>query len=388
MISRQLQIEIERALQRQAAVAILGPRQVGKTTLAKTIGRSRPSLYLDLEDSLDRARLSDARMFFDLTKDKLVILDEVHRLPSLFETLRGVIDRGRESGYATARFLILGSASADLLQQSGESLAGRIAYFELPPIQLAECGENPSLAQSLWIRGGFPGSLLAASEEDSYEWRKDFVETYLGREVSSFIGRVPVESLRRLWFMLANCHGKPFNASDLSRSIQISPQSVTRYVDLLCDLLLVRRLRPYHPNTNKRLVKAPRIYLRDSGILHAILGIRSAIGLTAHPQIGFSWEGFAVEQIVQALPKGATPYFYRTAAGAEIDLILEFSPNERWAIEIKRHSNKLERGFHEACGDVKPTRCYLVHGSDDCYPISPDIQAISLEAMVSTLKLL
>lgn len=385
MIIRSLQRNIEDSLQRQVAVAIIGPRQVGKTTLAKRIAQERPSLYLDLEDWQDRARLDDPSLFFEHTKEKLVILDEVHRLPELFQTLRGVIDRGREQGLGTGRFLVLGSASVDLLRQSSETLAGRISYHELPPMQLTEVFADSEAVERLWLRGGFPGSLLAESEADSLAWRHDFVRTYLTREVSAFVGRMPAESLRRLWTMIANQQGSLINVSSLARALDVSTQSASRYLDLLIDLLLVRRLPPFHANVNKRLTKSPKIYIRDSGILHALLGISGMDPLLGNPLIGASWEGFVVEQLLNALPPTASAYFYRTAAGAEIDLVIEFAGNTIWAIEIKRTTSKVDRGFHEACEDIHANRRIVIHGSSDAFPLRHSVESMSLRHALDLL---
>ena len=241
----------------------MGPRQVGKTTLALQIGEARGALYLDLEDRDDRARLANPALFFGSVEERLVILDEIHRMPELFQTLRGVIDSGRRKGKGRGRFLILGSASIDLLRQSGESLAGRIAYINMTPLTAIEIEEDRAARERLWLRGGFPDSFLAGSDRDSLTLRNDFIRTYLERDVAMFGPRVPAETLERLWIMLAHRQGSLLNASDLGRALQISTQTVTRYIDLLVDLLLVRRLTPFHANIGKRLVKSPKVYVRD-----------------------------------------------------------------------------------------------------------------------------
>ena len=309
MISRLIAQDIENALRRQAAVLLIGPRQVGKTTLALEVGRARHGVYLDLEDGNDRARLAEPRLFLDNLEDRLVVLDEIHRTPELFQTLRGIIDRGRRRGKGTGRFLILGSASIDLLRQSGESLAGRIAYVDLAPFSALEIEDEDLARERLWLRGGFPESYLAESDQDSLALRRDFIRTYLERDVAAFGPRVPATTLERLWTMLAHRQGTLLNASVLARALEVSTQSVNRYIDLLADLLLVRRIRPFHANVGKRLVKSPKVYVRDSGLVHALLGIVTMEQLAGHPVVGQSWEGYVIETLLSVLPPLATPFF-------------------------------------------------------------------------------
>ncbi|MBM3390537.1 MAG: ATP-binding protein [Betaproteobacteria bacterium] len=386
MIPRKALAAVEAALQRQAAVALLGPRQVGKTTLALSIAERTPSVYLDLEDRADRAKLSDPALFLERHEDRLVILDEVHRLPELFQTLRGLIDKGRRKGRRTGRFLILGSASIDLLRQSGESLAGRIAYVELGPLDVLEIGQKPAARLTLWLRGGFPDSYLAADDGQSFALRRDFIRTYLERDVPMFGPRIPAETLERLWTMLAHGQGTLLNASRLAAGLAISAQSVTRYIDLLVDLLLVRRLSPFHANPGKRLVKSPKVYVRDSGLVHALLGIADHDTLAGHPVVGASWEGFVIENLLAAAPAGTHASFYRTAAGAEIDLLLELPGGKRWAVEIKHGlSPRLGKGFHFARQDLKPGKSFVVYSGDDRYPLGEDTEAIGLRELASIL---
>ncbi len=387
MIPRRALATVESALRRQAAVALLGPRQVGKTTLALSIAEKTPSLYLDLESRADRAKLSDPALFLERYQDRLVILDEVHRLPELFQTLRGLIDKGRRKGRRTGRFLILGSASINLLRQSGESLAGRIAYADMGPLDVLEVGHEPASLTDLWLRGGFPDSYLAADDGQSFALRRDFIRTYLERDVPMFGPRVPEETLERLWTMLAHGQGTLLlNASRLAASLAISAQSVTRYIDLLADLLLVRRLSPFHANLGKRLVKSPKVYVRDSGLVHALLGIADYNALAGHPVVGASWEGFVIENLLAAAPAGTRASFYRTAAGAEIDLLLELPGGERWAVEIKNGlSPRMEKGFHFARQDLKPARSFVVYSGDDRYPLGEDAEAIGLRELASIL---
>ena len=377
---------VQSALSRQAAVALIGPRQVGKTTLARMIGDQRNALYLDLENREDRDKLASPRLYLDRFEDFLVILDEIHRMPELFQTLRGVIDEGRRKGKGIGRFLILGSASIDLLRQSGESLAGRIAYVELPPLTVLEIdAQRPSLEQ-LWLRGGFPNHYLAADDAESLALRKDFIRTYLERDVPLFGPRIPAETLERLWTMLAHGQGSLLNASQLGRALVISTQTVTRYIDLLVDLLLVRRLQPYHANVGKRLVKSPKVYVRDSGLLHALLNIETLDRLAGHPVIGVSWEGFVLETLLAALSWRTQPLFYRTAVGAEIDLVLERPNGELWVIEIKRGlAAKLERGFHQACQDLQPAQAFVVYSGEERYPVAAGVEAISIREMATVL---
>ncbi len=386
MIRRQIKSAVEDALSRQAAVAIIGPRQVGKTTLALEIAKKTKAIYLDLEDQNDRNKLSDPVLFLDSVEDNLVILDEIHKVPELFQTLRGVIDRGRRRQKGKRRFLILGSASIDLLKQSGESLAGRIAYIFMTPFSVLEIDPNSIDQKRLWLRGGFPDSYLATSDVESYKIRKDFLRTYLEREIPMFGPRIPANTMERLWTMLANSQGTILNASEIGRALETSTQSVTRYIDLLCDLLLVRRLQPFHANVRKRLVKSPKVYVRDSGLVHALLGLSKFEGLVGHPVVGNSWEGFVIENLLSNLPWGLNPYYYRTAAGAEVDLVIEHSDRSIWALEIKRGlSSSLSKGFHHSIEDLKPTRSFVVHSGADRFPISKNTEAIGLAEMCSLL---
>ncbi len=388
MLSRALQPRIARLLEQFPAVAILGPRQVGKTTLAlslaETLGEN--ALYLDLELPSDRAKLSDPELYLNQHEDRLVILDEIHRLPGLFETLRSLIDRRRRKGSRSRHFLLLGSASIDLLHQSAETLAGRIAYEELTPLSVAEVtGAVPKAADRVWVRGGFPDSFLADNDEESFVWRTAFIQTYLERDVPALGPRIPAETLRRYWQMLAHNHGQMLNAAQLASGLGVSGQTVARYLDIMVDLLLVRRLQPWATNAKKRLVRTPKVYVRDSGLLHALLDIHDQEDLLGHPIVGASWEGMLIENIINALPPTARATFYRTAAGAEIDLIIEFSARERWAIEIKRSiSNPApSKGFYVGCEDIQATRQVVLYPGEERFRIDAKTEVMPLRMLMA-----
>jgi len=384
MVPRQKSQVVCARLAQFPAVALLGPRQVGKTTLAELIAEKRASVYLDLESVADREKLSDAGLYLSGHEDKLVILDEVHRAPELFQTLRGLIDRGRRRGIRAGRFLLLGSASIDLLRQSGESLAGRIAYVELGSFNVLEV--DGDTRERLWIRGGFPDSFLAESDEASTVWRENFVRTYLERDIPQLGPRVPAETLRRFWTMLAHVQGGTLNAARLARSLAVDGKTVARYLDLLVDLLLVRRLSPFHANVGKRLVKSPKVYVRDSGIVHTLLGLDDREALLGHPVAGGSWEGFVLENLLGAAPERVKAHFYRTAASAEIDLVLEMPRGALWTVEIKRgHAPKLDKGFHHAREDLDPERSFVVYSGDDRYPKGDGIEVIGLGELATIL---
>jgi len=385
MIDRAILPAVRDALGRQAAVALLGPRQVGKTTLALEIARQSNAVYLDLQKTSDRARLNDPAAYLSQVEDRLVILDEVHRTPDLFPVLRGVIDEGRRRGHRTGRFLILGSASTELLRQSGESLAGRISYLDMGPVHAGEV--DPGDDERLWVRGGFPDSFLARTGTESMEWRQDLIRTYLERDIPQFGPRIPAETLRRFWTMLAHSQGGVHNAAKLGAGLEISGQTVSRYTDLLVDLFLVRRLASYHVNVGKRLVKSPKVYIRDSGLLHALLGIRDRDGLLGHPAVGGSWEGFVMESLLAVAPIGTVPGYYRTSGGAEVDLVLEFPGGSRWAVEIKRSADAVpSRGFHEASRDLEVEWGWIVHSGSGRHPLAKGIESIGLRELMAELK--
>lgn len=386
-ITRHLATQLAEELQHSPAVALLGPRQVGKTTLALEVSRTIPSIYLDLESERDRAKLEQAELYLADHLDKLVILDEVHRAPGLFPVLRGLIDQARRNGKRTGLYLLLGSASLDILQQSGETLAGRISYLELGSLNVLETA--PAQADTLWLRGGFPDSFSATSDARSLRWRQNFIRTYLERDIPQFGPRIAAQTLRRFWTMLAHHQSGLLNVAQLARNLGVDAKTAQSYIDLLCDLLLVRRLQPWHTNAGKRLVKSPKVYVRDSGLVHALLDIESKEALLAHPVVGASWEGFCIENLLASIPAHVQPYFYRTSGGAEIDLLLAWPSGDLWAIEIKRSlSPKVERGFHAACVDLLPKRKLLIYPGQESFPLGNDIQAMPLTTLCQELAIL
>ena len=392
-IPRLLGARLEERLRLFPAVALLGPRQVGKTTLARAIaetsgghgrGARKTGLYLDLESPADQERLADAQGYLSRERHRLVVLDEIHRAPRLFQVLRGIIDERIRGGEPAGQFLLLGSASMDLLRQSGESLAGRIACLELAPLDVRELSECEQTL--LWTRGGFPRAFLAPSDADSAIWREDFIHTYLERDVPALGPRIPAQTLRRFWTMLAHAQGGLWNAAALARSLAVDGKTVARYIDLLVDLLLVRRLPPFHANVRKRLAKSPKVYVRDSGIVHTLLRLDDVDSVLGHPVAGASWEGFVVETLLRAAPERTRASFYRTATGVEIDLILELPGNRIWAIEIRRgRAPPVGKGFRVALDDVKPDKAFLVHGEDDHYPKGGGVEAIGVRALAEEL---
>ena len=384
MFSRFLYPQLLDAIAHSPAVALLGPRQVGKTTLAMEVGERNHALYLDLESEQDRAKLAQPELYLTDHLDKLVILDEVHRAPGLFPVLRGLIDSNRRAGHRSGQYLLLGSASPDLLKQSGETLAGRITYLELTPLQVLETQDVPT--DELWVRGGFPESLLATDAPHSLRWRQDFIRTYLERDIPQFGPRIPAETLRRFWGMLAHQQGTLLNVAQLARNLGVDTKTAGGYLDLLVDLLLVRRLPPWHANLGKRLVKSPKVYVRDSGLVHALLNIADKESLLAHPVVGQSWEGFAIENLLACATNKVQGFFYRTGGGAEIDLLLAWPNGSLWAIEVKRSlAPKVERGFHAACADLMPAKKFVVYPGIERYRMASDIEAISLNGLAEEL---
>lgn len=367
------------------AVALLGPRQVGKTTLAFALKNIHPDVvYLDLELPSAQRQLDDPEAFFTVHPNQLVILDEVQRLPGIFSILRGVIDQRRRHGEASGQFLLLGSASGVLLQQSSESLAGRVAQLELTPFQAREVfneGVSAADLNALWVRGGFPLAWLASNDAASLTWREVFITTYLEKDIPALGPRIPATTLRRLWTMLAHNQGELLDQARLASALAISGQTVGRYIDLLSDLMLVRRLPAWSGNVGKRLVRSPKVYVRDSGLVHALLGLQDLDAVLSHPVAGSSWEGFVVEQLINAAPS-AQASFYRTSNGAEVDLVLEFRNSQTWVIEIKRSSApSVSKGFYTAANDLSASRKLLVAPVGQSYPMKEGIEVMSpLEA--------
>ena len=387
MFERWLGAQLNEALQYHSAVGLLGPRQVGKTTLALEIAASKNALHLDLESPQDLQKLADPTGYLKQHQDKLVVIDEVQRMPGIFRSLRVLIDERRRQLKHDAQFLVLGSASAELLKQSSESLAGRIAYLELGGLNALETSSCTSRElDALWFRGGFPDSYLAPTEEVSVQWRENFIRTYLERDVVSLGWPIPTVTLRRLWTMLCHQQGTRINHAKLATNLSVSSPTIRRYLDLLIELLLVRRLEAWHRNSKKRLVKSPRLYVRDSGLVHQLLGISHLEGLLGHPVVGKSWEGFVIENLLSVAPTTARSYFYRSQAGAEIDLVIEFSSDELWAIEIKRTTApKIDKGFHLACHDIAPSQKFLVYTGTESYRTTNDVQTISLSDLVKKI---
>ena len=378
MITRTLKQTVEASLNEFPVVGILGSRQVGKTTLARMIEQdsSKEVIYLDLELPSDLNKLQEAELYLGQFTESLVIIDEVQRMPSLFPLMRALVDRKRDPG----RFLILGSASPDLIRQASESLAGRIIYHELAPFTLAEAGCEKS--QQLWLRGGYPKSYLAQNEMNSFSWRESFIKTFLEMDIPQLGIRVPAAQLRRFWMMLAHGHGQLWNASQMAGSLGITAPTVRHYLDILEDTFIVRQLQPYHANIKKRLTKSPKVYIRDSGILHTLLEKHTFEHLQTHPSIGASWEGFVIEQIIRMAPASRQYYFFRTSAGAEIDLLLTDGHNRLIAIEIKYSlSPKPSKGFWTAYDDLSCRKGFVVYPGEDSYPIGRDTVVLPLKEL-------
>ena len=388
MIERNIERAIRQGLDRQASVALIGPRQVGKTTLARAICEKRGGIYLDLESRRDRAKLADPEIFLGRYTDRLVVLDEIHRVPELFQPVRGIIDAGRRHGRGVGRFLFLGSASMDLLKQSGESLAGRIEYVAMNPLDCLEVPAGVDALTQLWTRGGYPDSSLSKSDDDSFAYRTNFIRTYLERDVPQFGPRIPAETLERLWTMLAHSQGGLLNAAKFGSSLSLTGRTISNYIDLMTDLLMVRRLQSWLANTKKRLVKSPRVYVRDSGLAHALLGLAGFEQISGHPVLGASWEGFVIENLLTVAPERTASGFYRTSAGAEVDLVLQLPGKTRpWAIEIKYGlSPKPSRGFHEAIKDLEAERAFVVYSGEECYPLGDITEVIGLRDLAAKIR--
>ncbi len=386
MLERWITKRLEKNISHNPAVALLGARQVGKTTLSKAIARDMKSIYLDLERPRDRAKLKDPEAFLEENSEKLIILDEIQRAPDLFMVLRGVIDNNRQQGRNGSQFLLLGSASMDLLRQSSESLAGRISYVEMTGLNVLESGGSRKDIQNLWLRGGFPRSYLSEENEIAMEWLEDLIQTYMERDVPQMGFNVSAQTLHRLWTMLAHLQGETINASKLATNLEVRRAKINEYIDILTGLLLIRRVEPWHVNVKKRLIKSPRYYVRDTGILHRLLGIGDYDALLSNPILGKSWEGFVVENIHSVLPRLAEAYFYRTAAGAEIDLVIKMPNREVWAVEIKHgYAPKISKHYSQTCDDIGATHKFVVYGGDDQFPIGENVRMISLPKIMEKL---
>ena len=371
MIDRQIDFSIIRqALKRSRVVALLGPRQCGKTTLARQLVSQNSLNYFDLEDPQSLARLSEPGLALRPLKG-LIVIDEIQRRPDLFPLLRVLADRKP----LPARFLILGSASPELLKQSSETLAGRLETVPLDGLRLSDLGVS---AQSRhWLRGGFPLSYTARKEADSFAWRKHFLQTFLERDMPQLGIRIPAVALYRFWSMVAHYHGQIWNAAELARAMAVNEPTVRRYLDLMTSVFMVRQLQPWHENLGKRQVKAPKVYVRDSGLLHALLGITNPRDLEGHPKVGASWEGYAIEEIIKAI-RPDEAYFWATYHGAELDLLL-LKNGKRIGVECKRtDAPTLTPSMRIALSDLKLDKLYVVYPGDRTYPLADNVEAIPL----------
>ncbi|MDO8549996.1 MAG: ATP-binding protein [Ignavibacteria bacterium] len=376
MLKRDLQNKIVDSLNNYPVIGLIGSRQAGKTTLAKEIsGNFSDTVYIDLELPSDLIKIQNAEFYLKENSDKLIIIDEVQHEQKLFPIIRALVDQDRRSG----RFLLLGSASPDFMRFSSETLAGRIIYHELTPLNIFEVKEEKNSIRNLWLKGGYPLSFLSKDPVKSFEWRESFIKTYLERDIPQLGLRIPAIQLRRFWTMVAHNHGKLWNASQIASSLGVTAPTVKHYLDILTDTFLVRQLAPFFENVKKRLVKSPKIYLRDSGLLHTLLNIRNTDDLLSHPGVGSSWEGFVIEQILNSTEESIQPYFYRTGSGNEIDLILESGRNNRMAIEVKHSlSPELTKGFWIAFEELKCKKGYVVYPGDDEFPINEKVRVVSL----------
>jgi predicted AAA+ superfamily ATPase len=389
MIDRQFEVTVHQKLRQTPAVVLLGPRQVGKTTLARNLAKDWPGgvVYLDLERPADRLRLDDADTYLRAQQGKLVILDEIHRAPRVFEILRGIIDDNRQVGQRSGQYLLLGSAALDLMRQSSETLAGRVAYVDMAPINTADAAAAGISDNSVWLRGGFPDSLLSPDDTQSLDWRRDFIRSYLERDVPMFAPRLPAETIGRLWTMLAHNQGSVLNQARIASALGVANPTIERYIDLLVDLQLVRRLQPWGGNLGKRLVKSPKVYVRDSGLLHGLLALETLNDLLGHPVCGLSYEGHCIENLIQAAGTRRVPYFYRTQVGAEIDLVLEKGGKPEIAIEVKRAmAPSPEKGFAIACDDLQIAQRYVVYPGSERFALRHGAQAIGLNELAGLLS--
>jgi predicted AAA+ superfamily ATPase len=392
MIKREMQERLYGAIEAMPVVALLGPRQVGKTTLAIEVSHrvKKKASYLDLESDSDFNKLADAEAYLKRFSDELLVIDEVQRKPDLFRIIRGIVDARKRKGEKAGHFLLLGSSSRELLQKSSESLAGRIRYLDLTPFTTSELYQaegDPFDLEKKWLRGGFPDSYLASSNQDSWLWRSDFISTYMERDLPSMGVNIAPPILKRFWKMLAYYNGNQINHSELGRSLELSHTTIKSHLDVLTDFYMVRQLSPWSGIIKKRLVKTPKIYLRDSGILHSLLGLSNIEAILSHPAMGASWEGFVIESILNILNNQWTYSYYRTATQIEIDLVLQTPQQEVWAIEIKKSTApKLGRGFFEACNDIKATHKFIVNANNESYPLNNGVEVIGLLDFLKMLK--
>lgn len=386
MIPRRLNATLLKRLNQAPAVALLGSRQVGKTTLARGLDIGKPCHYLDLERPSDLAKLTDPELYLSGFPGQLVILDEVQRLPELFPVLRSLIDERRRGGEKTGQFLLLGSASPQLLQQSSETLAGRISYMELSPVQLMELPHPDKALAAHWERGGYPDSYLAVDEESSIQWRDDYITSYVERYLpQQGITATPI-LLRRFCSMLAHQQGATVSLNKMAGSLGIDGKTARRYIDLLEGLYLVRSLPAWSRNAGKRLVKSAKLYWRDSGILHALTGLPTLEHVLGHPVCGASWEGYCIEQMLALLPSKANASHYRTHAGAEVDLVIEQPDGQILAIEIKRTlSPKVTPGLLESMKTLGTEKGVIIIPYGESYPLSETVTAVGLRQFLETM---
>ena len=376
MIKRIIQKDVENSLSTFPVVCILGPRQVGKTTLAKEIQKKiSSSVYIDLELPSDYNKLNEPELYLSEQKNKLIIIDEIQQKPELFSIIRALVDQDRKNG----RFLILGSSSPDLVKQSSESLAGRIVFHNLSAFLITELENDKKTVDKLWIRGGFPDSFLAKNEEASLNWRESFIKTYLERDIPNFGIKIPSIQLRRFWMMLAHSHGSLWNASKIASALGVSAPTAKYYLDILEETFIVRHLPPFYSNIKKRLVKSPKIYIRDSGLLHNLFGIENKEGLLGHPAAGHSWEGFVIEQVINMLPKKYTFYFYRTSSGAEVDLVVVKGDKPVLCIEVKLSLSPVPtQGFFNSMIDLHCYNGIIIYPGNDTYSIKNDVKIMPI----------
>jgi predicted AAA+ superfamily ATPase len=383
MLERALQADLEASLRKFPVVGIVGSRQTGKTTLAKTVRQTvaEKSVYLDLELPSDLHKLQSPELYLRQFSDRLVIIDEIQRMPELFPLLRALVDQKRSAG----RFLILGSASPEMIKHASESLAGRIVYHELSPFTLVETGLKR--AEQLWLRGGYPSSFLSNSDEGSFAWRESFIRTYLEMDLPQLGIRVPAPQIRRFWTMLAHLHGQLWNASRIAGSLGITAPTVKHYLDILEETFVVRVLAPWHTNAKKRLVKSPKVFIRDAGLLHALLRVPTVEDLQSHPTVGSSWEGFVIEQIVGMIPREWQAHYYRTGAGAEIDLLLHDRRGRSIAVEVKLSATpQPAKGFWAAMNDLSCRKGFVVYPGKERYPLAENVSALPLKDLASILE--